>query len=224
MAAIGDMVVVDPADPNPPHQDGLVCFNHLYTRVTKEVDAGVKSGLFGDGDFMTRLDVAFANRYFEAIDAWENQKSEDVPRVWGVLLDRRSEPDIASIQYAVAGVSAHINLDLSVALMRTCADLEVPLDNGTQREQYEEINNIFDRLFASLRDDFTNGLFERLDEGRIEQLLNLVSRFVVDKARDVAWVSAEHLTARLERDGQQGANSLANMLDMGFGFAAHLLV
>src|SRR5436190_1595981 len=41
MAEIGDMVEVDPDDPGPPPPlDGLVCFNHLYTRVTREVDAG----------------------------------------------------------------------------------------------------------------------------------------------------------------------------------------
>jgi hypothetical protein len=192
--------------------------------VTREVDAGVSSGRFGDGVFMTALDVAFANRYFEAIAAWDEKRSEDVPRVWGILLDRRRRPGIASIQFAVAGVNAHINLDLAVALVHTCRSLGVPLDFGEQREQYEQINDIFNTLFASLREDFTSGRFEKLDEDEVERLLDRVSRFVVVKARDFAWMTAEQLDRHWERDGQPGANSFANLLDMGSALAAHLLI
>ncbi|MEA2825797.1 MAG: hypothetical protein QOG43_236 [Actinomycetota bacterium] len=225
MAEIGDMVEVDPDDPSPPPPlDGLVCFNHLYTRVTREVDAGVKSGLFGDGKFMTALDVAFANRYFEAIAAWDEGRLNDVPRVWEVLFDRRRRPGIASIQFAVAGVNAHINLDLAVALVSTCTDLGVPLNFADQRVQYEEINNIFDRLFARLREDFTSGRFERIDKDEIEHLLDRVSRFVVDKARDFAWMSAEQLAKHQEHEGREGADSFANILDRGSALAAHLLI
>src|SRR5258708_4791702 len=49
--------------------DGIGCFNTLYTVITKQVLLGVQNGAFQDGPFMTALDVAFANRYFDALRA-----------------------------------------------------------------------------------------------------------------------------------------------------------
>lgn len=219
MEKIGSMVEVDPDDPAPPpHQDGLICFNHLYLQVTRKVDEWLKQGLFEDAEFMTELDVAFANRYFEAIDAWNEGRMEDVPRVWYVILDRRGNVDIASIQFAVAGVNAHINLDLSVALVQTCRKIGCDLIDGDARHRdYERINEIFKELFASLREDFTHGRFERWDEGDVEERLNKISHFMVDKARDAAWLSAKVLSAL-------GAGAFADhyvrVLDSTFGFAA----
>ncbi len=224
MAEIGVLVEFDPDDPGPPgSQDGLVCFNHLYTKVTKRVDDLVNEGGFGDGKFMTALDVAFANRYFEAIAAWEARRVDDLPRVWGVLLDRRDVPDIASIQFAAAGVNAHINLDLAIALVHTCNQLGVPLGAGDQRAEYEKINEIFGDLFAIFRAEFTQGRYEHIDQGKVERHLDRVSHFVVDKARDVAWESAEEIFEQMERSKRR-ADRFTNRLDTIFGFAARGLL
>src|SRR5579864_4424965 len=67
------------------HRDGLACFNYLYTVITTQVQDDYLAGKFTSGDFITRLDVAFANRYLDAIDA----EVDDSPAPWRCLLDSR---------------------------------------------------------------------------------------------------------------------------------------
>lgn len=52
-----------------PATDGLACFNRMYLEVTREVSERLEAGFFADPEFMTRLDVAFANLYFRAAEA-----------------------------------------------------------------------------------------------------------------------------------------------------------
>ena len=72
-------------------RDGLACFNHLYSVITGQVQEDYLDGKFASGDFITRLDVAFANRYLSAVDAvvviaryvaWQKAK-----RLWAKRLD-----------------------------------------------------------------------------------------------------------------------------------------
>jgi hypothetical protein len=74
-------------------EDGLACFNYLYREITREVRKRIDNDEFEDKDFITRLDVEFAKRYFEAVLA--DAAGTQVPDSWGVLLDRRSAPNIA---------------------------------------------------------------------------------------------------------------------------------
>jgi len=52
-----------------PAADGLACFNGMYLDVTRQVNSRLGQGFFADPDFMTRLDVTFANLYFAAAGA-----------------------------------------------------------------------------------------------------------------------------------------------------------
>src|SRR4051812_13147905 len=50
--------------------DGLACFNFLYRIITEDVrDRVGHGGFFQDDRFVLDLDVAFANRYFDALRA-----------------------------------------------------------------------------------------------------------------------------------------------------------
>jgi hypothetical protein len=50
-----------------PRTDGVWWFNHLYLRVTLAVRGAMGTTTFRDQAFLERLDVMFANLYF---DAW----------------------------------------------------------------------------------------------------------------------------------------------------------
>src|SRR5579862_4973155 len=62
--AIGRMQAIDAALPA---ADGLACFNRVYLDVTQQVQARITQGSFSDPAFLTRLDVVFANFYFDAV-------------------------------------------------------------------------------------------------------------------------------------------------------------
>ncbi len=203
-----------------PEEDGLRQFNVLYTTITMAVEERLAKSMFVDADFLTRLDIAFANRYFAALRAWGEGQPQAVPRVWRVLLERRRVDKIAPFQFAVAGVNAHINFDLAPALIRTpCRELEDidPQPPGDQRNDYEQINTIFLEKYAGLRDRFTSGEIDRLDEGMVARAIDYISNFIVDKARDEAWEKAQRIYAYNCDNDAHGAARVQENLDRRWG-------
>src|SRR5579863_4297204 len=93
--------------------DGLKWFNWLYLQVTRAVEARIASGGFTDPAWLAQLDVQFANLYFSALKSWLSDTT--APECWQVLFNSRSEGMIARIQFALAGINAHINHDLPEA-------------------------------------------------------------------------------------------------------------
>src|SRR5580692_12562300 len=85
-----------------PAADGLSCFNRMYLEVTRQVDSQLKAGFFADPAFLTQLDITFANLYFGAVDAADHPLA--VPLAWRPLVERRAEPGIEPIQFALAGM------------------------------------------------------------------------------------------------------------------------
>src|SRR4029077_13522644 len=131
------MIAIDQALPP---EDGVSCFNKLYLEVTKNVLAGVGQATFADPRFLTALDVAFANLYFAALSALDGG-SPDAPHAWLPLFEPRSSRTVAPIQFALAGMNAHINRDLPVALVDTFAAIGVaPTEDGAQHGDFERVN------------------------------------------------------------------------------------
>ena len=104
-----------------PAADGLACFNRMYLDVTRQVNSQLGQGFYADPAFMTQLDVAFANLYFAAADTASTPAA--VPLAWRPLVERRAVAGIEPVQFALAGMNAHINHDLPLAMVSTCTAL-----------------------------------------------------------------------------------------------------
>ncbi|HYA08078.1 MAG TPA: DUF5995 family protein, partial [Gaiellaceae bacterium] len=91
-----------------PRADGVACFTRLYLAVTKGVEARLAGTVFEDTRFLGRLDVVFADLFFAALDAFRRDPGT-APRAWLPLLQARSQRGIAPLQFALAGMNAHIN-------------------------------------------------------------------------------------------------------------------
>src|ERR1035437_7728183 len=116
--------------------DGLKWFNRLYLGVTLAVKARVDAGGFEDGAWMAGLDVQFAGLYFGALGS--ALSGGTAPRCWTVLLERRNRTALARIQCALAGVNAHINHDLPLAIVRTGA---APVHGDAHYQDYTALNS-----------------------------------------------------------------------------------
>ena len=92
---------------------GVAAVNRLYRWTTQNVGRGVDTGRFEAPAERVRLDVHFANLYFDAVDAWATDA--EMPGAWAPLFERGDDPDIAPLRFALAGMHAHINRDLAVA-------------------------------------------------------------------------------------------------------------
>jgi hypothetical protein len=130
--------------------DGLKWFNWLYRAVTGAVEARIASDGFKDTAWLAELDVQFAQLYFGALESLlSGQTTTDC---WQVLFNRRDQVETARIQFALAGINAHINHDLPLALVATCqATGTVPQHGGTNYNDYTALNTTLDSLVDSAK-------------------------------------------------------------------------
>ncbi len=173
-------------------EDGVACFNFLYEKITSEVLEQLEDqDLFRDPGFLARLDVEFARRYFAALRT--SVTGGAPPRSWKVLFDRRENPDVGPMEFAVCGVNAHVNYDLSQAVVRTCTMLGRSELGSAEHHDYQAINSVFARHMGRLRDHFQTWLGREMDDTFLDSLLDGASSLTVVVARDAAWRRAEHL-------------------------------
>ncbi|HEV7864558.1 MAG TPA: DUF5995 family protein [Acidimicrobiia bacterium] len=175
-------------------EGGIAQFSDLYRTITQNVEAKIEAGgFFDDDEFLGRLVTAFANRYFDALRAWAD-RGGTLPGAWRMLFEVPSNGEITAVQLAAAGVNAHINLDLAVALVDTGRERGDPaLETGTHRTDYEKVNQVFaeemDGLLRRLMD-------QRAESGEETEHLSVFGRImtrVVTTARHFAWEDAECL-------------------------------
>ena len=198
-----------------PADDGVACFNRMYLEVTQGVAQEVRQGSFGDPAFVSRLDVVFANIYFAAVDALSGPSSA-WPVAWQPLLAARSNPGIEPIQFALAGMNAHINHDLPMAVVTTCTELATAPDDGTHHADYQKVDALLDASEQSIRESFEPPDVRDVDH-HVAAVANLVSNWSIGEARDVAWdmavalwdvrdqqIATQLLTASLARHGGHG--------------------
>jgi len=173
--------------------DGLKWFNRLYLRVTESVAARAATGGFRDSAWMAQLDVLFAGLYFDALRcAFSGARA---PGCWRALFDRRDTVAIAPVQFAVAGVNAHINHDLAMAIEAACLAAGIaPSHDLPQYADYTALN----ATLESLVDDEKRELALRLPgDGlpAVSRLEDTIAAFSLTAAREAAWNHAELLWA-----------------------------
>jgi hypothetical protein len=95
-------------------------FAALYKRITVAVRTAITDGTFQDGPRMQRLDVTFARRYFAALNGRFHPGQFARPtHVWQVTFDGAKAPGPIILQHMLAGINAHIALDLGFAAEAT---------------------------------------------------------------------------------------------------------
>jgi hypothetical protein len=200
-----------------PDTDGLKWFNLLYLNVTEAMQPDASP--WEDWSFLQRLDVVFASLYFDAITAWEQDPSK-TPHAWRVLLKARRLSGRAPIQFALAGMNAHINHDLAIALDRLAAlDGGYPPRPGARFNDYTRVNDILERMEAALREQLTTGIAGKIDRtfGDVD---SVVMMWNVRKAREAAWTNGELLwrlraTPRLQADYLEHLDQFASFAGSG---------
>ena len=202
---------------SPRSSDGVACFARLYLAVTEGVQAELAGVTFADQRFLARLDVVFANLFLTALEATPAQ----LPRAWAPLVEGRAARGIAPLQFALAGMSAHINRDLPVALVATCSELGIQLEEGSpQHADYVRVNAVLAKVEARVKRSYLTGWLRSLDRlvHRVDRLDDVVAMWDVARARDAAWVNGEALWALREEPALSARYLLA--LDRMVGLTA----
>lgn len=172
-----------------PEGDGVARFNAMYLATTQEVAAAAGAGTFSDPETLALLDVVFAELYFETVDA--SAGGRKLSRAWRPLFESRAKKGVAAIQFALAGLNAHINHDLVLAIVETCRrrDLKLERDSAFHRD-FMAVNALIERTQERVKRDFLTGELAVADEalGRLDDVLAMWS---ISRARDAAWNGAE---------------------------------
>lgn len=171
--------------------DGLKWFNWLYMQVTQAVETRVAAGGFTDGAWLAELDVQFAALYFSALKS--SLSNLETPGCWQALFQCRNQSPIARIQFALAGINAHINHDLAEAIVATClARGTTPDHGGTNYTDFTALNSTLDSLVDSAK----STLNVRLPGDAlpaVSHLADTIAAWNVCAARESAWQNAQHL-------------------------------
>ena len=175
-----------------PPDDGVAAFTRLYLAVTENVNAAARPGAFEDVRFVRWLDVVFANLYFDALRRFALGRGR-VPKAWAPIVEARARRGIAPLQFALAGMNAHINRDLPVALVQTCEARGIELARASpQQRDFRRINALLAETEAQVKTSFATGVLGGVDVafGRLD---DVVAMWNVERAREAAWVHAETL-------------------------------
>jgi hypothetical protein len=186
--SIGDVLArMQEIDAALPREDGVACFNKLYMAVTASVIAAEEAATFASPVFLSALDVAFGNLYFSALGQIEIGARP--PRAWAPLFAARARQDVAPLQFALAGMNAHINRDLPVGLVQTFASLGLEMSRPSpQSADFDGINAVLVATEASVRDQYFTPLLEELHR-KSAGVDDLVANWSVREARAAAWTN-----------------------------------
>ena len=204
-----------------PAGDGVACFARLYRQVTEGVGVQLVAGRFADAPFLEHLDVVFAGLFFQALEANPARR----PAAWAPLFAARSSRGIAPLQFALAGMNAHINRDLPVALVTTCEELGLELrGDSPEHSDYLLVNELLEQVETQVKASFLPGSLGFLDRilHRFDRIDDVVAMWNVRRARDAAWTNAETLWAL--RSEELLRTQFMDALDRMVGFAGRGLL
>jgi len=168
--------------------DGVVCFARLYREVTEGVGVELTRQGFADNRFLETLDVHFAGMFFSALESYDRDPG-GTPSAWVPLFAQRSRRGIAPLQFALAGMNAHINRDLPVAVVETCTRLGTAPPRRPHHDDYIKVNAVLAALEPNIRLSFEDGILDDVDRG-LGPVDNVIAHWSIDEARNAAWTNA----------------------------------
>jgi hypothetical protein len=198
-----------------PARDGVAVFNRVYLVVTEAVDRRIDAGRFPDARAAATLDVRFAERYLAAVDTVADGRR--APACWRPLFQFRRHPGVRPLQFALAGINAHIGHDLALAVVDSCRTLRC--EPADLEDEFDRVGDLLVLLEERIRDDLMPGP----DLLRIaDPLTHLLGSWSLERARDASWSAARALWAL--RRLPDVAEEFTERLDAAVGFAGRMLL
>jgi hypothetical protein len=140
-----------------------------------------------------------------------------VSKAWAPLFERKDDRRVLALQFAIAGMNAHINNDLAHALVLTWRELDrAPGRDSPEYRDYLKVNEILERVERDIKGPLADDLVGGVDEllGTTDDFLALWS---IRKAREEAWRRAQLMRAVPDEE-------IGSLFDRFVGFAGHLLL
>jgi hypothetical protein len=196
-------------------EDGVAAFNRLYLAVTEAIQA--EAPTFDAPEFLARLDVRFAVLFFDTL-----RREASLPHAWRPLVEARGREGVIPLQFALAGMNAHINRDLPVALVDTWVERDVePRRGSPEHADFLRVNALLAATEARVKPSLVTGPL-RLADDALGRLDDVLAMWKVESARDAAWTNAQTLWTL--RSAPALAREYLATLDRMVGFAGRGLL
>ncbi|ORB91419.1 DUF5995 family protein [Mycobacterium persicum] len=169
-------------------------FALVYKRATIAVRDAINAGMFADGPRMTRFGVAFAHRYFDAVQSRFDGDHRKPTRVWQAAFDVNASDSPIVLQHILTAMTAHDTFDLGIAAAATAGDSLEPLQSD-----FDIVNAILSSQIGRVLDGI-----ERISPVMAGVRKMLASKDVgfvgaeLKRSRDLAWTIAQQLIAEPE--------------------------
>ncbi|MCQ4080124.1 DUF5995 family protein [Streptomyces sp. RB6PN25] len=198
-----------------PAGDGVAVFNGVYLSVTEELERRLGDGFFRDPGATARLAVVFAQRYLAAVEP--DAPGRRPPACWRPLLQLRHHGGIHPVQFALAGINAHVGHDLPLAVVDTCRSLGC----GPHRieRDFERVGRMLEAIEERVREELMPGP-DLLDVA--DPLTHLIASWELEQARQGAWSAARVLWD--VRELPMLYEEFAHSLDTGAGLVSRCLL
>ena len=159
--------------------------------MTQQVENRVSAGGFNDTAWLSLLDIQFAGLYFNALHG--SLTGAACPGCWSAMFAVRNQTRIARIQFALAGMNAHINHDLAAAIIATCKSTDtVPQHGSAQYQDYTSLNANLDALIQQAKQTL-NVRLPGDDLPAATHLEDTIASWDLAAARESAWDTAQSL-------------------------------
>lgn len=178
-----------------PEVDCISCFSRLYTIITQNVLDTVE-GRKPKREFVQGPGVPdpARPRVREAVrrrDQGLRGRPWGHPEGLGRAVRAPSRSGIGHVNFAAAGVNAHVNFDLAFALLETWRTYP---PNEDRRSDHDQVNEIFAEEMDELREDFEASLAEVAPDGSaVDGFGRAASDLLVRDMRGLAWEAAEEV-------------------------------
>ncbi|MEU6850557.1 DUF5995 family protein [Actinacidiphila alni] len=198
-----------------PPGDGVAVFTSVYVEVTGEVAGRLAAGGFADTATAAELAVRFAGRYLAAVE--DDARGREVPACWRPLLRMRAHRDIHPVQFALAGINAHVGHDLALAVVDTAR--ATGAEPAALAADFDRVGEILTDIEIRVREALMPGP-DLLDLA--DPLTHIVGSWSLDRARDAAWAAARLLWALRGTDDAYAECVIR--LDAGVGLIGRFLL
>lgn len=195
-------------------------FLATYLRTTIAVREELAVGGFQDAAWVERWDIAFADLYLDAVEAWGH--GAPVARPWAVAFGAR---DLPPLRHVLLGLNAHINFDLPQALIAVIPsrDFDDPELLRWRHLDHEQIDEVLASRVGTEDDELARVGGSSLTDRLLRPLNRLGTRRILKESRRKVWSNAMVMDRARRRSTFALAGALADLEAVSAARVAQLL-
>jgi hypothetical protein len=190
--------------------DDKALFLRCYLMMTSNTLATIQRRAFRDPAWVDRLLHRFADYYFVALEAYE-QEPAAAPAVWRQAHAAARDPAITGLQKLLLGINAHINYDLVLTLVDLLRPEWQALSEPQRAARYADhcaVNEVIGRTIDAVQDHVVEPAMPFMEV--VDTLLGPLDEFLISRLiarwRETVWTHAAGLLAT--DDAQEQARRL----------------